>query len=99
MTTEEFKARVSAIEENDYSHNRTGECLAYALLQGRWEFQNIGYSRVVLATNTGEQAVVEVRNCCKMPGYYAYLLANGAVQVLEAAESLNEVMVFLNQET
>ena len=96
MTKEEFDNLVSSIKNNDYSPNLMGECLAYALLQGDWEFQHIGNSCVLLETNAGEQAVVKAKSVCKMPGYYVYLLTGGTVKVLEAAQSLNEVMGFLN---
>ena len=98
MTKEEFDNLVSSIKRDDYSPNLMGHCLAYALLQGEWEFTHIGNSCVVLETNAGEQAVVKARSVCKMPGYYVYLLAGDTAKVLEAAESLNEVMAFLNQD-
>lgn len=98
MTKEEFDNLVTSIREDNYSPNLMGECLAYALLQGEWEFQHIGNSCVILETCTGKQAVVKAQRVCKMPGYYVYLLTGDAVQILEPARSLNEVMAFLNQE-
>lgn len=96
MTKEELETLVASVKSNNYSPNLMGECLAYALLQGEWEFQHIGSSCVLLETNAGEQAVVKARSVCKMPGYYVYLLTGDTVKILEAAQSLNEVMSFLN---
>ena len=98
MTKEEFETLVASVKSNNYSPNLMGECLAYALLQGEWEFQHIGNSCVLLETTAEEQAVVKARSVCKMPGYYVYLLTGGTVKVLEAAQSLNKVMEFLNQD-
>ena len=96
MTRKEFGQSAEIVRRQ--IRTVTGECLAYALTRGEWEFTDYGNNSAVLISEGGEQAIV-FAHAYSYSCYKTFIFdedVDGVGVKSLQANSMKEVYGFLN---